>query len=671
MVTTRAKVAWQRTRERLIVADPGFLRLRSATRGTFIVGACFLVLYRFGEYLHQPITLAFIGALIGMMGNLAVNDATIDNQKRTVAAVTATALVAVLIGAVLAPWHQLSLAIFIGLVFLAVFLRRYGPRGSAIGLTAFMAYFCTFIFPLPLSTLPVVAGTLLLTGAVTYVIRFGVIGDRPARIHFWNLVAFRYALGLLLAELSRSLRRGDPAATGNRSFERRLARLQDLAFHLDDAMAGGDQLRLWSGARLRAFRGALFELEIAARRMTEITLERLRVEAATSDDREDWIARLETEASRLRDETRNFGALPASPVMPELFGDFERAARVLFDHTPEGRSPEDAAAAPMPSAPAVDIDLNLRQAVQATLATGIATVAGTMVSPQRWYWASVTSFVLFTGATRGDTLRRAFHRLWGTLLGLVIGVGVAWVFNGHRDVELALVFLCIFGGIHSTKAASYAWPTMWFSLMVALFFSLLGQMTREIFLLRLEQTLIGAVAGGLCAALVLPVSTSGRVREAFRALLERLAETLDELARDEKTAPRRERREMVRALERQLTGLKALAGPLRGGFALTRSSDVETFLHAATALVHYARQLTVFFAEQSKGEEPGAVTAALRSVASQARAVAAGVEVGGAAAPAPVELARPGALFATLRHLSGVLAALSKSRETTSGSTGS
>lgn len=647
-------------RERVIVADPGFLRLRSATRGTLIVGVCFLVLYRFSEYLHQPITLAFIGALIGMMGNLAVNDATVENQKRTVAAVTVTALIAVLVGAVLAPWHQLSLAVFIGLVFLAVFLRRYGPRGSAIGLTVFMAYFCTFIFPLPLATLPLVAGTLLLTGAMTYLIRFGVIRDRPERIHGWTLIAYRYALGRLFADLAAALKAGESTPVKESLFQSRLTTVHELAFLLDETVAGGDQAQLWSGARLRALQGALFESEISSRRAVDSVIGELETRGWTAKERADWIHGLEEESAILLDETRDF---KETRQAPGLFVEFESAARVLFDRKPERRSVGEAARlAPGPAAPPADIDLNLRQAIQATLATGFATALGTLVSSQRWYWASVTSFVLFAGATRGETLRRGFHRLWGTFLGLVIGVVIAWVFAGRSDWELTLVFLCIFGGLYTVRSASYAWPTMWFSLMVALFFSLLGQMNRQIFLLRLEQTLIGVVAGGLCAALVLPVSTRGQVRASFRALLGRVAETLDELARDEgRIVPRRERRERVRTLERQLAALRALAGPLRGGFGLAPASDVETFLHAATALVHYTRQLAIFLSDQAIGEDSAAVRDALLGLATRARLVAAVTEPPAEAPPpAPPAGESPGPVFTALRGLSEVLAALEK-----------
>jgi len=60
-----------------------------------------------------------------------------------------------------------------------------------------------------------------------------------------------------------------------------------------------------------------------------------------------------------------------------------------------------------------------RQAIQVSLAAALAIVAGQLVSPTRWFWAVIATFVIFAGTNSwGETLTKGWQRLIGTMLGV-------------------------------------------------------------------------------------------------------------------------------------------------------------------------------------------------------------------------------------------------------------
>ena len=86
-----------------------------------------------------------------------------------------------------------------------------------------------------------------------------------------------------------------------------------------------------------------------------------------------------------------------------------------------------------------------RQAIQVALAAALATLAGTLLSSNRWYWAVLTAFVIFSGtASRGETLVKAWQRVVGTLTGVVIGVVLAALVGGNVVVSVVFIFVALF-----------------------------------------------------------------------------------------------------------------------------------------------------------------------------------------------------------------------------------
>jgi hypothetical protein len=165
-----------------------------------------------------------------------------------------------------------------------------------------------------------------------------------------------------------------------------------------------------------------------------------------------------------------------------------------------------------------------RAAFQVAAGSALAVVGGELLSPQRWYWAVLTCWVVFLNtASTGEILVKGYRRLLGTVVGVVAGVGLAGAVGHHTWTALALVLLCVFG-MFFTAPLSYALMSFFVTAMLGLLYTLLHTYSFAVLVLRIEETALGAVCGAIAALLVLPVRTDERTDQQLRTVLIRLRE---------------------------------------------------------------------------------------------------------------------------------------------------
>lgn len=450
--------------------------------------------------------------------------------------------------------------------------------------------------------------------AVVYIVRFWVFPEHPRYQLDWALRAFRVRAAELLELSYRRLKDGQ-IATSREEFRASFLRVNETALQVDDFLK--DQR-----VRSAATESWVFDLELSIRRF----IESVSALAVRSDLPAASRAALE---NLLRDTARlvrrpaprannPYASLPENPAeLNEALRPLHEAVRfeherlVALSSGPLGPAPGEPVADPAPEAPppaAPGLHKNTKQAIQVTLAAGAASLVGAMVSPTRWYWAALTAFIVFSGATRGDTILRAVQRVLGTVAGLLAGFGLAYAFTGSRQVQGGLVFLCIFFGLYCARVVPTG-TVFWFTSLLAVFYQLMGMLTKEVLYLRLEETLVGAVAGTIAAALVFPTSTRSAVREALHVLLKRASVVLEEatkLGTGEGRGPghylflRR-----LRLLDRDLLSLRNAAAPMTGRIVAKAAPDTYRRLHDASALVHYLRHVGFAVANENAlaGEE--------------------------------------------------------------------
>lgn len=203
-----------------------------------------------------------------------------------------------------------------------------------------------------------------------------------------------------------------------------------------------------------------------------------------------------------------------------------------------------------------------RQALQVACAGALAIVFGRMLSDYRYYWAVIAAFVAFSGTgTRSETTVKSLNRVAGTMAGLVVGVLLAHVTRGHIGWILVVIVGCMSAGFYLLRV-TYAGMVFFLTVAIAQLYSVLGEFSDELLVLRLEETAIGAACGILVALLVAPVGTRDAVESARSALLSALSQFLDAASRRLSGPDEPDLDGRARLLDERLRALTDLSAPI-------------------------------------------------------------------------------------------------------------
>ena len=566
--------------------DPGLVRLRLASIGTasMILAAAATSGVRWLS--GQPVTMVLVGALLAMISNLAVNEVEVPRLRITTLLMLGPALVSLAAGTLLASHRVFADVVFVTVTVVAVYIRRFGARGFALGMAAFMAFFVTQLLHGTPAQLPwlLVAATLGIGS--TLVLRGWAFAERPQRtLH--RLVRAFYARLHGLIEAAANLLTAPPQDIEDQlhDVERRRAGLNDAALlladslqrgeddHQDDATGGdgGDRDQADRLLSLLDTELAAERLAVAATRLVELAspvdggsrrallagLDGLAAASATGTAPA-MISTLLGEAKRsvaaLATETQGYSGRiqPVAFAMIRLANAMETAQRAQGGCPAKDdaalRPPDgpDGAAAPAerlagpdrPAASGTDQDdaatgtdadqpqglaLSTRQALQVGIATSLAITVGELVSPARWYWAVLTAFIVFANtSSRGDVISRGWQRLVGTVGGVLAGMGLAVLVSGHELLALLVLFGCAFLTLYLMRIAQWL-MAFWITAVLAVLYGLIGQFSVHTLVLRIEETAVGVALGTLSAYLVLPK----RTQEAFGEALGEMVDAAD------------------------------------------------------------------------------------------------------------------------------------------------
>ncbi|WP_079177928.1 FUSC family protein [Streptomyces mangrovisoli] len=605
--------------DRFAASDPGLLRLAAGARTAFAIGLSLAVLALAGADIPHMVA----GAMSGMVATFAIREKQPAQQARTLACGLPVALASVTIGALLHAHPLLSDLVFVVLIFCAVYARRYGDRGTALGMIAFQFYFVSLFVRASPPTLPQLYAAITIAFATSALARFLLVPQSPVLTLYRLRRAFRARLAQLVAAQEELLVAGpddvEKVLAQVRSGTARLhesalmiqGRLEDGATHPElarlvqrrvaDAEIASERLGLllvrvrsaehadtltlhlpgapMPAARREPVRDASVEL---LRRDLEAL--RLLVLRPVADDAGTALAQVRNRLLGYREEEN----LPDAPVAVQDVcrgvGEAARAVlglRIALDGPQDESDDSPATARSREELDAEDVAIALeeddteeapeptglqrpttRAAVQVSVGSALAIVGGELLSPNRWYWAVLTCWIVFLNtASTGEILVKGSRRVLGTVLGVIAGIGLAAVVGQHTYTAFGLMLLCVFAMFYSAPK-SYTLMSFFVTASLGLQYTLLNTYSTSVLLVRIEETVLGATCGVIAAALVLPVRTDRRTNELLVTVLDRLADVtgaaLDQLSGD----PPGALVEQARDLDKALADLRASAKPL-------------------------------------------------------------------------------------------------------------
>ena len=518
-----------RWRDRWIARDPGGFSQRAALRAGLSLTGTGAILLALGD----PLGAATLASALAMVTSVAVFDPRRHQQARTMALGLLAAGGSTTLAALVAGSAWAESAVLCGVAFLAVLARAGGPRGTGVGMLAFMGYFFAIFLHVQVAQLPLLLGSLAIAGAVAFFVRFVVAPERPTRVRAQWVRAFRARLQVLLDDLAAELQAPSPRERRLRRIRRETGQLDELALALEQAAGRSRDER--PPAEVRPWLLALLRAEVASDLLAEVAhrasahAERPRL-AALVGALQGWIdcGGADARGAVLR-------RLDEVPRGLEHRQQVERAVQLLVDARPWAEMPPPlpgrltqmsyrvggGGTAGVPGWP------NVRIAAQATVAVALAIVAGRAISPERWYWAVLAAFTVFIrAATFAETLSRAWQRFVGTVLGVTAALFVAHLLHAHRALASVVALFSMFAA-YGLLRISYGGMILFVTIALALLYETMGAPVSGLMELRLVETAAGAAIGVLVAAVVFPVHSEGRVRRLVADVFRQAAPTIE------------------------------------------------------------------------------------------------------------------------------------------------
>ena len=518
--------------DRLAAADPGLVRLRLA--GSAVLGIVLAV----GAMLpaHLPLTVMLVGAIAAMMTAFTVNDPTPGSQAVTLVLAFLTGAASITVASLGSAMPPLDSIVFVLLIFVAVYAQRFGARGTALGSIGFFLFFFPMFLQAHLAQVPQLLMALAVGVLANAVVRF-VLLRHNAEAEFLRVRrAFRARLAAVVRATEAHLAVGGSERT-RKQLRSATSRLHECVLLIEDAAPDVVDARAADRLRRRAI-----EVELAVQWLV-ITVQRTCSDELTTEVRDDLIARLARFRALMERDPRELPLISQTGEYSRMLvegsridehaapGDGVRKAlaelALADDRAQRAAAPESTPdsledAEEDEPTPKFAYDNQTRSAIQAVVGGGLAVVGGELVSHQRWYWAVLTVFVVFIGASSaGATFVKGVRRLGGTLIGIVGGVVLAFLVTGSTPATLALILVCVFGMVYTARVSQVV-MAFFITSMLGLLYSLLGTFSLEVLWIRVAETAVGAAAGILAAVVIVPVRTRS-------VMLDNIGEVLDEL----------------------------------------------------------------------------------------------------------------------------------------------
>ncbi|MDF2118507.1 FUSC family protein [Roseiarcaceae bacterium H3SJ34-1] len=594
---TASEPWFARLRDRFAAADPAFSRFRLASRailsllvsGTLVAGLSFL---------HGLPAAAYgLAIMIPFTASTAIRDKGVNAQMRTRIYAFGSAVAATLAASIFAPIPIAADLVFLIVIFIAVYIRRFGQRWTAVGMIGFMSYFLgDYLRPVPQDI-----GWLALAAALgllaTHIVSSLFLRDDPERDFRRALSTIDRRINLILRQLIEAVRHGVPSADDRKLLREHQARLRGTVLMAEGFIPQGEAGSLAAAGPASDLAIILFELQLCVERTVQASY--------IAPPQEDLLRAMLHHEEAVRDAAllRLPEASKSEPVAARLLIRVHRARARLdaaLASTPSPAfAPVEAAAAPAAIAPpkqeatASRVPVAWQLPIQVTLACALAMGSGLLLSTERFYWAVITAFIVFNNTkSRADTALRALQRSGGSFAGLIGGTIVATLLHGQLPVSVVTALLSLFLAIYFLQT-SYSLMIFFITIALAVLYGVMGTFSPELLFLRLEETVVGALAGTLVAFLVFPARASRGAAMALETYLRALGDLVA-------TARRRAHGEQEplhllgrsRALDRAYVDLANAVRPLGGPWGVvTRFGGVRERLLLLAGCAHWARVL--------------------------------------------------------------------------------
>ena len=579
-----------------------------------------------------------LGAMVGFVSSIGVNDPKAKGQLITLLLIPAPLVAFFALSLALGGDRLLSLILLPVVIVSGTYLRRFGPRGQLTGLLMFFGFFLGLVLhgAIAVHDLGWLTAAIGVGLAVTIAVRILLFFPNQARALHRTQLSFgaraqkvarlvvdvfdapaddprpaRHLEDALLrlneAALMIDAQLGDPAAVQDGSSRQQL---HQRLFDVESALANvarfvvplarihlpGEQRSEVRLALLdiveRNFEGAKYH----AGRLGELLGDEnpIAVSAEPDTTRSVLLHRFAGSTVALADGIRDWLSIPTVESVGETF---EPSVALFGGWLPGSTAVSSIASVESGDRPVDRARLKpwTRTAIQLGVAVAVATALGDLISPSRYYWAIIAVYVVFMGAnTSGEQTRKALFRVWGTVVGIVVGLLLVDAVGHNTDWTLAVVLVSMFFGFYLMRVNSIFFVIA-IIVSISQLYQELHRFSNTLLLYRLYETTLGAAVAILVVTFVLPLRTRRVLRVALRSHVQAIEALVDHASEALTTeGPPRDRdglRNDARAVDASYQALVTTAEPLRHDVLGGGDEETRRVIRLASVSRNYSRDL--------------------------------------------------------------------------------
>ena len=246
--------------DRVVASDPGLTRLRMAISAMVGMSSTLAVEYFYARATHagaEGIIIAMLlGGVMAMMGSMALSGVEAWKKVRTAVFFPVAIGVGMLPGVAVTGHTDAMLTVFVAVMFVAVYVRRFGPAFFFYGFMLWMGYFFAAFLGAKFSSLPTLLGDVAVATAWALLLSVTLLRTHPRRA----LRRVQRAFGARARAVARTCADVLEAGTDPRRRARAARRLHARSLRLAEAALmveawsaePGTLAEGWSGPVLRA-----------------------------------------------------------------------------------------------------------------------------------------------------------------------------------------------------------------------------------------------------------------------------------------------------------------------------------------------------------------------------------------------------------------------------------
>ncbi|SEA01796.1 Fusaric acid resistance protein-like [Thalassobacillus cyri] len=614
---------------RLLASDPGRKRLNQAGKATLsLISSVFTVIFLFNWIDQEALTPAIVAGMAGMLGIMAVMDDTKQEKQVTTGLLAISAVGGVTLGALFAESVFLVSSLMIVIITSAFYFTRYGSRYFSLGMIGFMTVYISSFLKLSAAQFPWFYLAIAIGISYAFLYNFFIFKDSVHMLRR-SIQSFHTQANLTFQLLVEMIQDPEIKESRAKKLHYNVRKLREYASNVATDLNTHDVAEIWPGLTTSQIRLYVFDTAMFVETLAESLSELKRNDAfETAEVRQllvEVIAALRN-ADVLAPEYKKENLHSAQRATVK----FRDRINLLFDEQgprPKGRlyllRRIDSIADHVTNG-AIEIQLSLqkgdseslsteehddeevaedekeeglkpstKKALQALMGGTVAVIVGHIISPIQPYWVILTTFIVLLGTeTVGRTYLKGFQRSVGTVIGAIIGFGLARLVSSYATIEVALIFVVVFSAFY-ILTVSYTAMSIFITLLIAFMYDLLlGGISLELLGARVIDTIAGGAIAFLVSAVLLPTKTHDKVNETFADYLEELkGYVIQYVSSFHKPVNVKELAEQAFAMEEKVQAIKDESQPILHRPGAMKHSELSKWITIFTATNYYAKHL--------------------------------------------------------------------------------